>query len=103
MCKTPMLKTGMCYLMWDGRYCMIHDIQKGNDKVLCEVYTQTKSFYACPCDSRLLGIHKVSKRKSDMMYLRINDIKSFAIYFTLSIFNREECNTAVVIPLMHSL
>lgn len=95
------VKSGMCYKMKTGKYCTVHNIQADNGKVLCEVYNRTQSFYTQPCDSRLIGIHKVSHKNSDMVYCDKDQLESSAIYVPLSLMEMDEPLTAVVIPLMH--
>lgn len=96
------IKTGTCWLMKNGKYCIAHEVQE-NGHILCEIYNKTLSFYTVPCDSRLLGIHKVSKVNTEMQHCMISDMESAAIYIPLSLFNIDQSNAAVVIPLFHSL
>ncbi|KAG1662618.1 hypothetical protein GQR58_020874 [Nymphon striatum] len=95
-------KKGACCKLKNNKYCTLHEIRHGG-KVLCEIYTRTQPFYSSPCDSRILGIHKVMKTNTEMQMCDIQDIDSCAIYIPLSLFDSAETNTAVVIPMMHSL
>ena len=92
-------RIGSCYRMKNGKYCTIHEL--GSNNMLCEVYERTQGLYSVPCDSRLIGIHKVSKARTNMEYYDITDVDS--TYIPLSLFDIEQSNEAAIVPLMHAL
>ena len=69
-----------CFLMNDGKYCLCHEISNGKDEILCEVFVESSFLYEKPCDSRLLGIHKVMLQSSVMKQLPLESLVKKAIF-----------------------
>jgi len=84
-----------CYLMKGDKYCLCHEIPNEKNQVLCEVFVQSSHFYEKPCDSRLLGIHKVMLRSSVMKLVPVERL------IEKTIFVRINDNTGVVLQFQH--
>jgi hypothetical protein len=73
-----------CFLLKGGKYCLCHEIPNEKNEVLCEVFVQSSFFYEKPCDSRLLGIHKVMLRSSVMKLVPVERFIEKAIFVRLN-------------------
>lgn len=85
-----------CFVMDDGKYCLCHETMDGQTNLLCEVFTQTMFLYEKPCDSRLLGIHKVRLKNTRMKELRVEQLVRKAIFVHIN------NDYGVMLPFMHS-
>lgn len=68
-----------CFLVANGNYGLCREILPNKIEVLCEVFMNSSSLYEQPCDSRLLGIHKVLLKSSRMMTIPLVNILKKAV------------------------
>ena len=92
-----------CYKLTNGKYCTINTVHMQQDRVLCEVYSKSDSYFMSPCISKDVGILKVNNRDTDMVYCNIEDLESKAILIPLSLLDREKTTSAVIVSLVHSI
>ena len=57
--------------------------QNGNELCLCRVYEKTETLFASPCDSRLIGVHKATVRRTTMKVLPSHLLQRKAIKIDL--------------------
>lgn len=99
-------KKGKCYRFKNRKtkkFCFIHEVHNASEEVLCEVYTREDCFYDKPCDSRLIGVYKVTTTHTEMERCSINQLDCEVIRIPLSLFDQDQATSAVIIPLFHYL
>jgi len=50
-----------CYKLGNGKFCMVYSVN--GESISCEVFNNPSHLYLYPCDSRILGIYQVDKRR----------------------------------------
>lgn len=70
-----------CYCLQNGQFAQIHDVK--GEEVLCQIFTETKPFYLKPCDSRIVGLYRASKRRTRMRMVKKSEVKEEAILMPL--------------------
>ena len=92
-----------CVKLNSGDFCVVHEVRES--RVFCEVFTQTRPMYTEPCDSRIIGIHRGCTQNTDMVWKDVTDFldRTTAIKIPLSLFDREQTTSVVLIPLIHTL
>ena len=93
---------GSCYRMNNGKFCIVHEGRKAKNQILCELYKKTDSLYNSPCDSRIIGVYKVSRSNTEMQLCNVQDLHSTVINIPQVLFDKDQTNTAIIIPMMHS-
>jgi hypothetical protein len=74
-CKAP----DNCCILEDGRCCQIINIFR--DQVACMVFSNAEPLFVIPCDSRVLGFHKVKLSKGVMKILPVKTIAFKSLCF----------------------
>ena len=96
-------KVNDCYQLKNGKYCTIDAVQISEGRALCQVYARSSSYFSKPFDSRKVGVVKVNKNDIDMQYCDFSELAGKAICVPLSVLDRNESMSAVIISLVHSL
>jgi hypothetical protein len=86
-----------CYMLDNGKYCLCIEHVNENLEAVCKVFSHASSFYKEPCDSRLLGIHKVKMKFTELKHVAANKLVRKAIFISLN------DRSGVVFPFFHSL
>ena len=69
----------------------------GNKMYLCCVYDHSESMFLAPCDSRIIGVHKVCERNAHMELLPASVLKKQAVVIGL------ENNLSLFMVILHQL
>lgn len=85
-----------CFKLRTGEFCLVHNINDNISSVTCEVFMESTKLFKSPCDSRLIGVHKVHFKRGVMKQLPIQMLKEKAILVEL------DSRTAAISSLLHN-
>ncbi len=63
-----------CFILKDGKVVVISSISKDKKHINCRKFKHSDNLFTCPCESKILGIIKVSKLSNSVTIIGINDI-----------------------------
>lgn len=74
-------KPNNCYVLTESSCCEVqeetNETSVDDDKLLlCRIYKNSENAFTSPCNSKITGVHKVSKRNTSMQMVPLKSLKS---------------------------
>ena len=85
-----------CFKLTTGEFCTVQSIDSNISSVTCEVFMESTKLFKSPCDSRLIGIHKVHFKRSIMKQLPFDMLQEKAIFVEL------DSGSAAILSFLHN-
>ena len=101
--NTPVVsakKPNNCYILSESSCCEVREetnerSEDGEQLFLCRIYKNSENAYTEPCDSKVIGVHKVNRRNTTMQMIPYHRLNRKALMFEV------ERNIFIFMALLH--